>query len=430
MNALVVGGGGREHAIVWKLKQNSFIKTIYCAPGNAGIQAEASCIPVAPTDLEGLLTLAKEKEVGLTIVGPEAPLVAGIVDRFSSEGLTAIGPSREAAQLEGSKVFTKEVLKAAGVPTADFEVFNNPASALRALKGKSYPLVVKADGLAAGKGVLIAQNDGEAKGAIRTIMEEKAFGDAGNRVVIEEFLEGEEASFIVLTDGETIIPLASSQDHKAIYDGDKGPNTGGMGAYSPAPVIDGAMHETIMKTIIEPVIEKMNERGTPFRGILYAGLMISDGTPYVLEFNVRMGDPETQPILFRMEGDLAEAFLYLHNGQLHKARLSWNPGSSLCVVLASKGYPGHYKKGEVITGLEDLEERSDVKVFHAGTKRDATGTFVTAGGRVLGVTAIDETLTACRDKVYKSIEAVHFDGMTYRKDIGLKGIRREMQLSL
>ncbi len=425
MNILVIGGGGREHALVWKLKQGDGVQTVYCAPGNAGIAAEATCVSLSPTDLEGCLTFAKEKDINLTVVGPEAPLVAGIVDRFAAAGIPIIGPDQKAAQLEGSKAFTKRILEEAGVPTADFEIFDDPTEAFQALQGKSYPLVVKADGLAAGKGVLIVQDQGEAEDAIRTIMEEKAFGDAGNRVVLEEFLRGEEASFIVLTDGETILPLASSQDHKAIYDGDKGPNTGGMGAYSPAPVVDAAMHEKVMRTVIEPVIEAMNRRGTPYRGILYAGLMIADDTPYVLEFNVRMGDPETQPILFRMEGDLVETFVRLHEGQLHKAELAWNPNPAVCVVLASGGYPGSYEKGKVITGLESLEGRSDVKVFHAGTKQNERGEIVTNGGRVLGVTAADSSLAACREKVYKAIEAIHFEGMTYRKDIGLKGIQRE-----
>ncbi|RTZ92668.1 MAG: phosphoribosylamine--glycine ligase [Deltaproteobacteria bacterium] len=424
MNILVIGGGGREHALVWKLKQGEGVKDIYCVPGNAGIAAEATCFPVPPTDIDACLALAREKNIDLTVVGPEAPLVAGIVDAFAAAGFPIIGPDRAAAQLEGSKAFTKEILKEAGVPTADFETFDHPADALKALDGKSYPLVIKADGLAAGKGVLIVQDRKEAEDAIRTIMEEKAFGAAGDRVVLEEFLKGEEASFIVLTDGETILPLASSQDHKAIYDGDRGPNTGGMGAYSPAPVIDPAMHEKVMKTVIEPVIEKMNARGTPYRGILYAGLMIDDDTPYVLEFNVRMGDPETQPILFRMEGDLVETFMRLHEGQLHKARLSWNPGPSICVVLASGGYPGAYEKGKVIRGLETLEGKPDIKVFHAGTKHNDRGEIVTNGGRVLGVTAIDTTLAACRDKAYAAIESIHFEGMTFRKDIGLKGIRR------
>ncbi len=425
MKILVIGGGGREHALVWKLKQGDGVEAVYCAPGNAGIEAEATCVPISPTDLEGCLTFAKEKGIGLTVVGPEAPLVAGIVDRFAAAGIPIIGPDRKAARLEGSKAFTKAILRDAGVPTADFEVFDDPADALKALQGKPYPLVVKADGLAAGKGVLIVSSREEAEQAIRTIMEEKAFGDAGNRVVLEEFLEGEEASFIVLTDGETILPLASSQDHKAIYDGDKGPNTGGMGAYSPAPVVDTSMHEKVMSAVIEPVVEAMNKRGTPYRGILYAGLMIADGTPYVLEFNVRMGDPETQPILFRMEGDLVETFIRLHEGQLHRAKMDWSPNPSVCVVLASKGYPGAYEKGKVITGLEALEGRSDVKVFHAGTKRNDAGEIVTNGGRVLGVTAIDASLASCREKVYKAIESIHFDGMTFRKDIGLKGIQRE-----
>ncbi len=429
MDILVIGGGGREHALAWKLKQGDGVGTVYCAPGNAGIEAEATCVPLSATDLDACLKFAREKGIDLTVVGPEAPLVAGIVDRFTAAGIPIIGPNRTAAQLEGSKAFTKRILEAAGVPTADFEIFDNPTAALKALEGKSFPLVIKADGLAAGKGVLIVRDRNEAEGAIRTIMEEKAFGDAGNRVVLETFLRGEEASFIVLTDGETILPLASSQDHKAIYDGDKGPNTGGMGAYSPAPVIDETMHEKVMKTVIEPVIEKMNERGTPYRGILYAGLMIVEDTPYVLEFNVRMGDPETQPILFRMEGDLVETFIRLHERRLHTATLSWSPNPSLCVVLASRGYPGAYETGKVITGLEALEGRPAVKVFHAGTKRSETGEIVTNGGRVLGVTATDTTLAVCRERAYQAIEAIHFEGMTFRTDIGLKGLRRENTLS-
>ncbi len=424
MNILVIGGGGREHALVWKLKQSDAAKAIFCAPGNAGIQEEAECFPVSPTDIPDLLTLAREKAIDMAVVGPEAPLVAGIVDTFTAAGIPIIGPDRAAARLEGSKAFTKELLREAGVPTAPFETFDAPEKALKALNGKSYPLVVKADGLAAGKGVLIVRDRGEAEAAIRAIMLDKAFGEAGNRVVLEAFLEGEEASFIVLTDGETILPLASSQDHKRIHDGDVGPNTGGMGAYSPAPVVDAVLHDRIMKEVIEPVVETMNRRGTPFRGILYAGLMISDGTPHVLEFNVRMGDPETQPILFRMEGDLAETLLLLHHRQLHKAVLSWPSNAALCVVLASGGYPGNYEKGKVITGLEELAGRKDIKVFHAGTKRNESGAIVTNGGRVLGVTALAPDLSACREKAYQAIEAIHFEGMVYRKDIGLKGIQR------
>ncbi len=429
MNILVIGGGGREHALVWKLKQGDGVDTVYCAPGNAGIAEEAVCVPLAPTDLKECLDFARERKIDLTVVGPEAPLVEGIVDIFSAAGLPIIGPDRNAARLEGSKAFTKELLKEAGVPTADFETFDDPASALRALRGKSYPLVIKADGLAAGKGVLIVQDQTEAEKAIRTIMEEKAFGDAGNRVVLEAFLRGEEASFIILTDGETILPLASSQDHKAIHDGDKGPNTGGMGAYSPAPVVAPVMHDKVMETVIEPVVEAMNRRGTPYRGILYAGLMIAEDTPYVLEFNVRMGDPETQPILFRMEGDLVETFVRLHERRLHQARLTWSPGPALCVVLASRGYPGSYEKGKTITGLESLEGQSDIKVFHAGTKRDEAGRIVTNGGRVLGVTARASSLSECRNKAYEAIRKISFEGMTYRTDIGLKGLRRETETS-
>jgi len=425
MKVLVVGGGGREHALVWKLAQSSHVEEIYCAPGNAGIRNEATCIAISPTDIGSLLTFAKENAVGLTVVGPEAPLVAGIVDAFTAAGLVAVGPSRAAAQLEGSKIYTKEILRECHVPTGDFEAFGAPAAAMKALEGKSFPLVVKADGLAAGKGVIIASDKTEAENAIRTIMEDRAFGAAGSRVVLEAFLEGEEASFIVLTDGETILPLASSQDHKAIHDGDRGPNTGGMGAYSPAPIVDAAMHQTIITTVMEPIIQKMNERKTPFRGILYAGLMIKDGTPYVLEFNARMGDPETQPILFRMKGDLAETFLLLHNTELHKARLAWRSDPAICVVLASGGYPGAYEKGKPISGLPELDTLPNVKAFHAGTETTPDGKIVTAGGRVLGITATGKTLATCRDRAYEAIEKIHFDGMTFRKDIGMKGIRRQ-----
>jgi phosphoribosylamine--glycine ligase len=429
MKVLVVGGGGREHALVWKLSQSSNVEKIYCAPGNAGIRDEATCVAISPEDINGLLTFAKNNVIDLTVIGPEAPLVAGIVDTFTSAGLIAVGPSRAAAQLEGSKAYTKEILRECRVPTGDFETFDTPGKALKALRRKTFPLVVKADGLAAGKGVIIAENQAEAENAIKIIMENKAFGAAGNRVVLEAFLEGEEASFIVLTDGETILPLASSQDHKAIHDGDKGLNTGGMGAYSPAPIVDPAMHETIMRTVMEPVIHKMNERGNPFRGVLYAGLMIKNGIPYVLEFNVRMGDPETQPILFRMEGDLAETLLHLHNNELHKAHIEWRPDPAICVVLASRGYPGAYEKGKLISGLAELDALPDVKAFHAGTATDAAGNTVTSGGRVLGITASGKTLTACRDKAYEAIEKIHFDGMSFRKDIGMKGIKRQTRQS-
>ncbi|RUM41637.1 MAG: phosphoribosylamine--glycine ligase [Desulfurobacterium sp.] len=422
MKVLVIGSGGREHALVWKLAQSSKIEKVYGAPGNPGIAQIGECVNISPTDIKGLADFAEKEGIDLTVVGPEAPLVAGIVDEFKSRGLKIFGPSKEAAKLEGSKAFSKEMMKKYGVPTADFEVFDNPEKAKEYIKEKGAPIVVKADGLAAGKGVVVAQNIEEALEAIDKIMIEKVFGDAGNRVIVEDCLVGEEASYLVVTDGENFIPLATAQDHKAVFDGDKGPNTGGMGAYSPAPVLSEEMEKEVQEKVIKPILRGMREEGHPFKGILYAGLMITEEGPKVLEFNVRFGDPEAQVILRRLKTDLVDVCQSIIEGKLID-NLEWIPETAICVVLASKGYPGKYEKGKVITGIEEAEKIDNVVVFHAGTAvKD--GKLVTNGGRVLNVTALGKDIVEARGNVYKAIEKIHFDGMHYRKDIGLKALKR------
>jgi len=422
MKVLVIGSGGREHALVWKLAQSPKVEKIYGAPGNPGIAQIGECVNISPTDIKGLADFAEKEGIDLTVVGPEAPLVAGIVDEFESRGLKIFGPSKEAARLEGSKAFSKEMMKKCGVPTADFEVFDDPEKAKKYIKEKGAPIVVKADGLAAGKGVVVARNVEEALEAIDRIMVEKVFGDAGNRVVVEDCLFGEEASYLVVTDGENFIPLATAQDHKAVFDGDKGPNTGGMGAYSPAPVLSKEMEKEVQEKVIKPILRGMREEGHPFKGILYAGLMITEEGPKVLEFNVRFGDPEAQVILRRLKTDLVDVCQSVIEGNLIDS-LEWIPETAICVVLASKGYPGKYEKGKVITGIEEAEKIDNVVVFHAGTAiKD--GKLVTNGGRVLNVTALGKDIVEARENVYKAIEKIHFDGMHYRKDIGLKALKR------
>ncbi|GAB6076815.1 phosphoribosylamine--glycine ligase [Desulfurobacterium crinifex] len=422
MKVLVIGSGGREHALVWKLAQSPKVEKVYGAPGNPGIAQIGECVNISPTDIKGLVDFAEKEGIDLTVVGPEAPLVVGIVDEFESRGLKIFGPSKEAAKLEGSKAFSKEMMKKYGVPTADFEVFDNPEKAKEYIKEKGAPIVVKADGLAAGKGVVVAQNVEEALEAIDKIMIEKVFGDAGNRVVVEDCLVGEEASYLVVTDGENFIPLATAQDHKAVFDGDKGPNTGGMGAYSPAPVLSEEMEKEVQEKVIKPILRGMREEGHPFKGILYAGLMITEEGPKVLEFNVRFGDPEAQIILRRLKTDLVDVCQSVIEGKLIDS-LEWIPETAICVVLASKGYPGKYEKGKVITGIEEAEKIDNVVVFHAGTAiKD--GKLVTNGGRVLNVTALGKDIVKARENVYKAIEKIHFDGMHYRKDIGLKALKR------
>jgi phosphoribosylamine--glycine ligase len=425
MKILIVGSGGREHTLAWKIAQSDMVEEVLVAPGNVGIAREPKCrlADVSSGDVSGLLHLAEAERVDLTVVGPEAPLVAGLTDAFHSEGLRVFGPSREAAQLEGSKVFTKRLLAKYAIPSADFEVFQDFEAASSYLKHCSGRVVLKADGLAAGKGVFVCTDQTEAQEALATIMKEKAFGDAGDRVVIEECLEGEEASFIALTDGKDVLPLASSQDHKAIFDGDKGPNTGGMGAYSPAPVVTAEIHDRIMKKVMIPVVRAMEHEGIPYLGFLYAGLMIKDGEAKVLEFNARMGDPEAQPLLFRMETDPVPLMVAALEGGLGKMRIEWAPEDAVCVVMASAGYPGSYEKGKPITGIEEAEAMEGIKVFHAGTGRGTDG-FVTAGGRVLGVTGRAHGIANAIARAYEAVEKIHWENAYYRNDIGKKALQR------
>jgi len=425
MKILIVGGGGREHALAWKVAQSSQVKRVFVAPGNAGTQAENKTenIAIGAEDIQALLDFATTEGVDLTIVGPEIPLVAGIVDRFTENGLRCFGPSRAAAQLEGSKTFCKAFLTRHGIPTANFETFTDFEPACDYVRQQGAPIVVKADGLAAGKGVVIAQTEDQACQSIQDMLSGNAFGEAGCRVVVEEFLHGEEASFIVIADGDTAIPMATSQDHKARDEGDTGPNTGGMGAYSPAPIVSPIVHDRIMSEVIEPVIKGMISEGRPYKGFLYAGVMIAkDGTPNVLEFNCRFGDPETQPIMMRLKSDLVELCLAATNNQLIGNFTEWDPRPALGVILASTGYPEDYKKGDVITGLNN--DQSDLKVFHAGTSLNQCA-VLTAGGRVLCITALGDSVKDAQKKVYAEVKKINWDGMFYRKDIGHKAIEKE-----
>ncbi len=422
MKVLIVGSGGREHALAWKVAQSEKVGKVYGAPGNPGIAQIGECVDIKPTEIEKLADFAEREGIDLTIVGPEAPLVAGITDEFEKRGLKVFGPSKAAAQLEGSKAFAKKMMKKYGVPTAEFQVFDDPEKAKEYIRKVGAPIVVKADGLAAGKGVVVAQTVDEAIEAVDRIMVEKVFGEAGNRVVVEECLKGEEASYLVITDGERFVPLATAQDHKAVFDGDRGPNTGGMGAYSPAPVLSPEMEKEVQEKVIKPILKGMAKEGMPFKGILYAGLMITEEGPKVLEFNVRFGDPEAQAILRRLEDNLVDVALSVVEGKL-VGELHWRPETSICVVLASKGYPGKYEKGKVITGIEEAEKIPTVVVFHAGTAvKD--GKLVTNGGRVLNVTALGKDIVEARERVYEAVERIHFDGMHYRTDIGLKAVKR------
>ena len=426
MKVLIIGSGGREHALAWRVKQSATVDTVYVAPGNAGTELEDGVenIPLAAEDIDGLIEFAQKYQVGLTIVGPEAPLVAGIVDRFTKAGLPCFGPSAAAAQLEGSKAFAKDFMARHGIPTAAYGNFTDIDKAVAFIREQGAPIVVKADGLAAGKGVIIAQTVEEAETAVRDMLAGNAFGEAGHQVVVEEFLTGEEASFIVMADGEHILPLATSQDHKARDEGDLGPNTGGMGAYSPAPVIDDELHEKAMETVIRPTIRGMAEQGMSFTGFLYAGLMISpDGETKVLEFNVRFGDPETQPIMMRLQSDLAELCLAAVNGNLDQVKALWDPRPALGVVMAAGGYPGSYSKGQVISGL-DAANQDGTRVFHAGTKL-LDGQVVAAGGRVLCVCAMADTVSEAANTAYAGCDKIHWDGAFIRRDIGYRAIKRE-----
>jgi len=422
MKVLVVGGGGREHAIVWKLAQSQKVDKIYCTPGNAGIAGMAECIEVAAGDFAALLDFVKYEWIDLTIVGPEDPLSRGIVDIFEKEGRRILGPTKAAARLESSKIFSKDFMKRHRIPTADYKIFSSYLHAEDYVRMVGAPIVIKADGLAAGKGVIVASSVDEAIDALRLIMKERAFGEAGDRVVVEQCLEGEEASFMVFTDGTTIVPMGSSQDHKRAFDGDLGPNTGGMGAYSPAPIVTPELEKTIIDTIMRPVIDGLKAEGMKYKGVLYAGLMIKDNKPIVLEFNCRLGDPETQPVLSRLSSDLLDICLAITDERLAEIDVEWKPESAVCVVLASKGYPGSYEKGKVISGLDDAKKIEGATVFHAGTAFGDSG-IATSGGRVLGVTATGPDIKAARDLAYRAVDRISFEGMQYRKDIAYRALK-------
>jgi len=424
MKILVIGGGGREHAIVWKLAQSPKVQAIFCAPGNPGMAGLATCLTIDPDDIAGLKAFALDNHIDLTVVGPEAPLVAGLTDVFEQAGLLVAGPSAAAARLEGSKAFAKEVMEAAGVPTAQCRIFDDAAQAKDHCRNLGGPVVVKADGLAAGKGVIMCRTAGEAMAACERIMEERAFGQAGERVVIEEWLEGEEASFLVFTDGQAIAAMPSSQDHKAVGEGDTGPNTGGMGAYSPAPVVGPALESAVIERVIKPTLAEMKRRGAPFKGVLYAGLMIDKaGEPKVLEFNVRFGDPECQPLLMRLDCDLAEILQLLAQGRLAEAEVKWKADPAVCVVLASGGYPGDYAKGFEISGVEEANAVEGARVFHAGTALK-DGKLVNAGGRVLGVCATGVDIAQAIERAYEACGKIWWQGMLLRRDIGHRALAR------
>lgn len=421
MKVLIIGGGGREHALAWKIKQSPKVNRIFCAPGNPGTADIAENVDIAADDVDGLLHFALEKEIDLTIVGPEQPLVMGICDRFREKGLRIFGPSAKAAQIEGNKVFCKDLMKKYRIPTAEYQTLESPEDEVGLFETAKGPIVVKASGLAAGKGVLICRDIQEAKLAVKKIMVDKAFGDSGNQVVVEEFLEGQEVSVLAFTDGKTVIPLESAQDHKAAYDGDKGPNTGGMGAYSPAPALTEPLRKIVMDEILLPAVRAMEKENCPYQGILYAGLMLTKDGIKVLEFNARFGDPETQPLLMRLRSDIVPLFEACIDGNLHEHSIEWKPMSSVCVVMASEGYPGSYPKGRPISGLTEAANLENIMVFHSGTKW-ADGKIVTNGGRVLGVTAMGEDIKSAIERAYEAVDKISWQGAHYRKDIGNRAI--------
>jgi phosphoribosylamine--glycine ligase len=418
MNILVLGGGGREHALVWKLRQSPQAERIWCAPGNGGIAQHAECVPARLDDVAALAALAEQLRADLTVAGPEQPLVLGVADEFERRGLRFVGPAQQAAQLEGSKVFAKEFMQRHNIPTAPvYGVYDSPGDAYTALCAVDWPVVIKADGLCAGKGVLVASTPDEATAFLARLMEEREFGAAGDRVLMEEALTGQELSYIVLTDGEHIVPLLAARDYKRAFDGDRGPNTGGMGAYTDDGLVSPRLEEQICKTIVEPTIAAMAAEGRPYKGFLYFGLMLTEDGPKVLEFNCRCGDPETQAIVVRMDFDLAEALVAVAEGRLGQFAASWKPGASVCVVMASGGYPGTYETGKKIEGLTaETSPGGDVVVFHAGTRREGNN-YYTSGGRVLGVTAAGATLEQAAARCYDTISKIHFEGAHYRRDI-------------
>jgi phosphoribosylamine--glycine ligase len=427
MKILIVGGGGREHALAWKTAQSQAVEKVYVAPGNAGTAQEPGVenIPIDSEDIPGLLDFASRHEIDLTLPGPEAPLVKGIVDKFLAHGLAIFGPSKLAARLEGSKAFSKDFLVRHRIPTGSYAKFDEPQEAIAYVRSQGAPIVVKADGLAAGKGVVLAQSEDEAIASIKSMLTDNAFGEAGKRIVIEEFLRGEEVSFICMVDGKHILPMATSQDHKARDNGDTGPNTGGMGAYSPAPIVSDAMNERIMAQVIEPTVKGMRIDGNPYVGFLYAGLMITaDGTPKVLEFNCRLGDPETQPILLRLRSDLASLCQAALHGRLNSVSADWDPRAALGVVMASGGYPGNYEKGKAIHGLAQIDSEY-TKVFHAGTAIRDDETIINNGGRVLCVTSMGKTVSVAQQRAYAQADKIHWQDAYYRTDIGYRAVSRE-----
>ena len=423
MNILVIGGGGREHALAWKLAQSPRASKVYCAPGNAGIARDVECVPTDVSNTAALAALAGELRADLTVVGPELPLALGVADEFARHGLKIVGPTKAAAEIEASKVFAKRFMERHGIPTARFTVCETPGDAYSALCSYEYPVVIKADGLAGGKGVLIGHSPDESTSILERLMEKRELGAAGARVVLEEYLEGEEVSFIVLTDGTTILPLAPSEDYKRVFDNDQGPNTGGMGAYSDENILSPQVGAQILGEVVEPTVRGLAAEGRPYKGFLYFGLILTAAGPSVLEFNARMGDPEAQPLMLRLQTDLLEVVEKLAGGQLGGVQLDWRADAAVCVVLASRGYPGEYETGQLITGLEPAEAISQVKVFCAGVQQSASG-FATAGGRVLGVTARGRDLRAARERAYEAVSKIRFHGMHFRRDIGARALQR------
>ena len=422
MKVLVIGSGGREHTLVWKMTQSPKVSKVYCAPGNAGISRLAQCVNIDADNIEKLVDFAQKEKINLTVVGPELPLSRGIVNEFNKQGLRIFGPSKEAAEIESSKVFCKYLLKKYNIPTANYVVFQNSQKALDYIQQQTFPLVIKADGLAAGKGVFIVKNLLQARDALDTLMEEKKFGEAGKQVVVEEFLEGEEVSILAFCDGKTVVPMVSSQDHKKIFDHDQGPNTGGMGAYSPVPFYSDEFKKRVLEEILEPTVKGLRIEGKEYKGVLYAGLILTKEGPKVLEFNARFGDPETQVVLPRLKTDLIDILNAVIDDRLHKINIQWEDNAAVCVVVASGGYPGKHQKGKPISGLERLGKMKDMIAFHAGTKFQE-GRVVTSGGRVMGITAWDETISKAKEKAYKGIKEIYFEDMYYRKDIALKAIK-------
>lgn len=419
MKVLIVGGGGREHALAWKIAQSPLVEQLYCAPGNGGIAALAQCIPTKAMDFDGIIHFAKSERIDLVVVAPDDPLAAGLVDVLEKEGVRAFGPLKNAAILEGSKAFSKDLMRKYNIPTGGYEVFDNLDAALAYLSGASYPTVIKADGLALGKGVVIAQNKEEAVKAVYEMMSDKVFGSAGDRIVVEEFLSGPEVSILAFTDGKTVIPMVSSQDHKRALDNDRGLNTGGMGTFSPSKLYTDELNDFCMQKIYIPTIQAMNSEKRTFKGVLYFGLILTADGPKVLEYNARFGDPETQVVLPRLKTDIVEIFNAIIDERLDSVKIEWEDNAAVCVILASGGYPGKYQTGLEITGLEEAETDSSVVVFHAGTKLES-GSYFTAGGRVLGVTAVADNMDNAREKAYAAVDKIHFDGMHFRRDIGVK----------